>query len=182
MKIDWNIAGRGQGESGAQRAHSRTFCNLGTRLPISPRGRTLLAFSLLEIMIAVSIFFMAVFAILGLVSRSLAQARALQPMQIDANAVAAELSLTNRLEEGPVPDELIRHFEHMYPGYTCWGDIRLRENSSNLFEVFLEVGGVTGAKHVAKSKNTILLFRPMSQPRGPGNPGLPGRPGAPMTR
>jgi len=139
------------------------------------------AFSLLEVMIAVAIFFMAVFSILGLMSRSLAQARALQPMQIDANVVASELSLTNRLEEGPIPPEMIRNFEHMYPGYTCGGFIT--EIATNgLFRIDLEVGGVTADKHVARSKNQVILFR---QPvrRGPGNPGgLPGTPGAPALR
>ena len=43
-----------------------------------PRRRESRAFSLLEVMVAIGIFFMAVFAILGLVSSSLANARQLQ--------------------------------------------------------------------------------------------------------
>ena len=131
-----------------------------------------MAFTLLEIMIAVSIFFMAVFAILGLMSRSLAQARALQPMQVDANTVAAELSLTNRLEEGPIPEEIIRHFEHMFPNYTCTGMI-LEDRTNGLYKVELLVGGITSGKHVVESRNVIYLFRPMSARRGPGMPGAP---------
>src|SRR5882757_1011941 len=100
------------------------------------------AFSLLEVMIAVSIFFMAVFAILALTSRSLAQARSLQPLQVDASSVAAELSLTNRLEEGPIPPEIIEHFEKMYPHYTCGGTIT-EVGTNGLFQVDLEVGGLT---------------------------------------
>ena len=122
------------------------------------------AFSLLEVMIAVSIFFMAVFAILALTSRSLAQARALQPVQIDANTVAAELSMTNRLEEGPIPPELIAHFEHMYPNYTCGGFIT-EVGTNGLFEVDLEVGGVTAGKSVTRSHNKVYLFRPLSANR-----------------
>jgi hypothetical protein len=120
------------------------------------------AFSLLEIMIAVSIFFMAVFAILGLMSRSLAQARGLQPMQVDAGSVAAELSLTNRLEEGPIPDEIIQHFQHMYPNYTCSGTIT-EVGTNGLFQVDLIVGGMNAGKRVVTSESRILLFRPMSQ-------------------
>jgi len=136
---------------------------------LSPRsadhsGLASRAFTLLEVMIAVSIFFMATFSILALVSRCLAQARALQPMQVDANMVAAELSLTNRLEEGPIPPEIIQHFEHMYPNYTCGGTIT-EVGTNGFFEVDLEVGGVTAGKHVATSKNTVYLFRPMSQSR-----------------
>ena len=56
------------------------------------------AFSLLEVMIALAIFFMCVFAILSLVSRSVAQARNLRPIQIDATSALAQLSITNRLE------------------------------------------------------------------------------------
>ena len=113
-------------------------------------------------MIAVSIFFMAVFAILGLMSRSLAQARGLQPMHVDPASVAAELSLTNRLEEGPIPPELIQHFEHMYPNYTCGGTITER-GTNGLFQVDLEVGGLSAGKHIARSTMSIYLFRPMSQ-------------------
>jgi Tfp pilus assembly protein PilV len=128
------------------------------------------AFSLLEVMIAVAIFFMATFSILALVSRCLAQARALQPMQVDANMVAAELSLTNILEEGPIPPEIIQHFEHMYPNYTCGGTIT-EIKTNGFFQVDIEVGGVTSGKHVTSSKNTVYLFRPQSASRrgfGPG--------------
>ncbi len=122
------------------------------------------AFSLLEVMIAVSIFFMATFSILALMSRCLAQARSLQPMQVDANMVAAELSLTNRLEEGPIPPEIIQHFEHMYPNYTCGGMIS-EIGTNGFFQVDIEVGGLTAGKHITSSKNTVYLFRPLSTPR-----------------
>lgn len=138
--------------------------------------RGLMAFSLLEVMIALTIFFMAVFAILGLMSRSLSQARALQPMQIDATTVAAELSLTNRLEEGPIPPEIIRHFEHMFPNYTCTGTI-MEERTNGLFKVTIQVAGLTSGKHISVSQTEVLLFRPMSASRGglgmPGAPALP---------
>lgn len=127
-------------------------------MKIAPRSPTI-AFTLLEVMIAVAIFFMATFSILALVSRTIAQARYLQPMQVDAATVAAELSLTNYIEPGPIPPEIIQHFEHMYPNYTCGGTIT--EISTNgLFQVDIEVGGVTAGKHVATSKSSVYLFRP----------------------
>ena len=43
------------------------------------------AFSLLEVMIAIAIFFLSVFAILSLVSQSLSNARRLQRPQVDAS-------------------------------------------------------------------------------------------------
>ena len=56
-------------------------------------------FSLLEVMIAAGLFFIAVFAILGLVSQTLSNARRLQRPQVDASAVLAYYASTNSLKE-----------------------------------------------------------------------------------
>lgn len=125
---------------------------------------SLLAFTLLEVMIAVAIFFMATFSILALMSRSLAQARSLQPMQVDANMVVAELSLTNRLEEGPIPDDIVQHFQHLYPDYTCEGTIT-EVGTNGFFQVEVHVSGVTAGRHLLDSRNVNYLFRPNSTPR-----------------
>ncbi|HEY5913005.1 MAG TPA: hypothetical protein VJA21_20635 [Verrucomicrobiae bacterium] len=61
------------------------------------------AFTLIEVMIACGIFFMATFAILALVSQTLRNARALQRGDVDAGMAAAqvyETLKTNRLENG----------------------------------------------------------------------------------
>ncbi|HTL56062.1 MAG TPA: hypothetical protein VL361_10310 [Candidatus Limnocylindrales bacterium] len=61
------------------------------------------AFTLMEVMIACGIFFMATFAILALVSTTLRNARGLQRGDIDAGMAAAqvyEVLRTNRLEQG----------------------------------------------------------------------------------
>jgi hypothetical protein len=68
------------------------------RFARSRRRRT--GFSLLEVMIASGIFFMASFAILALVSQSLRGARSLQRPPVDAGMVAAILTATNRYELG----------------------------------------------------------------------------------
>lgn len=129
-------------------------------------GTTVAAFTLLEVMIAVAIFFMATFAILNLVGSSVRAARSLEPFSLDASSVVAELSLTNRLEEGEIPRDIIKHFEDMYPGYTCGGSItEIRTNG--LFEVELLVGGITAGHHVVASSSKVLLFRPASGSRGP---------------
>lgn len=60
-----------------------------------PRG-----FSLLEVMIAAGIFFMAIFTILALVSGTLRNARVLRRIDVDAGMVAAQLFKTNRVAEG----------------------------------------------------------------------------------
>jgi hypothetical protein len=64
--------------------------------------RTPRAFSLIEVMIACGIFFMATFAILALVSTTLRNARALQRGDVDAGMAAAQIYQTlktNRLAE-----------------------------------------------------------------------------------
>jgi hypothetical protein len=76
------------------------------------------AFSLLEVMIASAIFFMAVFAILGLVSSSLNNLRRLQRPLVDASVLASELSLTNKLTEGTDSGNLgdLLHVDERHPG------------------------------------------------------------------
>jgi len=123
------------------------------------------AFTILEVMIALAIFFMCVFAILGLVSRSLSQARSLKPVEIDAMSALAELSLTNRLEEGPIPIEIIQDFEGMYPGYTIGGDIT-EILTNGYFRIDFYVGGLTSTKKGAATTMSAELFRPQSQQQG----------------
>lgn len=60
------------------------------------------AFTLIEVMIALAIFFMAVFAILGLVSQLLQNARAFQNKKAPPISLvhAWKTSMTNRVSEG----------------------------------------------------------------------------------
>ena len=58
------------------------------------------AFSLIEVMIAIGVLFICVFAILGVISNGLRGARALQRPDVDAGSVAAYFSITNKHEEG----------------------------------------------------------------------------------
>jgi hypothetical protein len=57
------------------------------------------AFSLIEVMIAIGILFICMFAILGVVSQGLRGARMLQRPDVDAGSVAAYFSITNKHEE-----------------------------------------------------------------------------------
>ena len=122
-------------------------------LPIS-------AFTLIEVLIAMALFFVAVFAILDLTSQSIASARLLQSSHVDATSLAAAMSLTNRLEEGQLPSEVMAQFQEQYPGYTCNGNI-VEIGSNGLFQVDFEIYGVKGKKVVA-STMSIWLFRPDS--------------------
>jgi hypothetical protein len=76
------------------------------------------AFSLLEVMIACGIFFMAVFTILALVSNTLRNARGLRRLSVDAGMVAAQLCKTNRYVEGTDSGG----FGNAYPDYSWTTD------------------------------------------------------------
>ncbi|HVV70771.1 MAG TPA: hypothetical protein VHI52_04610, partial [Verrucomicrobiae bacterium] len=74
-------------------------------------------FTLMEVMIACGIFFMATFAILALVSTTLRNARSLQRRTVDAGMAAAqvfETLKTNRMEQGSLSGD----FGDTYPGYS----------------------------------------------------------------
>lgn len=129
----------------------------------SKSGRGMAAFTLLEVMIAVALFFMCVFAILGLVSRTLNQARNLEPLQMDATFAAAMLALTNRLEEGTLPGEIILQYEEMNPGYTVEGTIT-EVATNGLFRIDFMVGGLTAGRKVITGGSSMLLWRPLSPP------------------
>lgn len=76
-------------------------------------------FTLLEVMIAMGIFFIAVFTILELVATSLRNARLLEQPRVDCGLVMADLSLTNKLEVGADGGD----FDKLYPGYHWDQDI-----------------------------------------------------------
>lgn len=136
------------------RCGRRNFCHL------SRATRHGAAFSLVEVMIALAIFFMCVFAILGLISTVLRNARFLQSKKgVDAGLVAAQLCLTNKLTEGADSGD----FGDMYPDYSWVTDTYLAPNVTNgFFQVDIIVQRNSGSKPV-ESKMSILLFRPDSQ-------------------
>ncbi len=118
------------------------------------------AFSLLEVMIAVGIFFMAVFAILGLVSSSLENARRLRRPMVDASAVASQLSLTNKLVEGMESGDLSELLGKQYQGYQ-WTYAITEVQTNLLFQVDFIVQSPAVGKPVV-SKMSALYYRPQS--------------------
>jgi hypothetical protein len=91
-----------------------------------PQGttRARAGFTLLEVMIAVGVLFMCLFAVLALLTNSLASARRLQTHRdIDTGSIAGliyvQLANTNSLNEGPVDVDL----EEMFPGCKCTADL-----------------------------------------------------------
>lgn len=132
------------------------------------------AFTLLEVMIAVAIFFVAVFAILELVSQNLRYVQNLQKPQVDIASLAVELSLTNSLEPGIVNGD----FGDVYSN-ASWSREVYEAGTNGLFGAHFVVTEDNGSTR-ARTELTILLYRPNSE--GLQNRDL-GRPmGTPMGR
>jgi hypothetical protein len=123
----------------------------------SPAG-----FTLLEVMIAMAIFFMAIFAILGLTSRNLNMARSLHQNFADPGLLAAELSLTNRLEEGIDSGD----FGDLYPS-ARWTRETTLVSTNGLYLVDFVVQQQIG-KAPVESRLSILLYKPETGGAGAG--------------
>lgn len=126
-----------------------------TRLANSTQHSFASAFTLLEVMIACGIFFIAVFAILGLVSNCLRNARALRHIEVDAGMVAAQLSKTNRVTEGTLTGD----FGDTYHDYS-W-EMETQEFATNgLYQVDI----VVRKRGLANPVDTmsILVYSPES--------------------
>ena len=130
------------------------------RFRVHPR-----AFTLLEVMVAVGIFFLAMFTIIELMTRSLRAARALQLPGPTPGMVAAELTVaTNKLAEGVESGD----FGKAYPDYTWTREIRLDPESTNgLCQVDITVfHNLPG--QISESKLSILLWDQNWNANGPG--------------
>lgn len=119
------------------------------------------AFTLLEVMIAVGIFFMATFAILGLISTSLSNARRLQKPLVDASVLASQLSLTNKLVEGTVTGNLGNLLGKDYREYNYIIDT-VEVQTNHLYEVAFVIENA-GNRTVLSKLNTYM-YRPGSDP------------------
>jgi hypothetical protein len=113
--------------------------------------RAVAAFTLIEVLIAGGILFMCLFAILGLLSTTLSNARGLQRLPVDP---------TGMLDSGD--------FGELYPDYR-WISETNEVGTNGLFEVDFGVYRRSGGRAL-QSHMCILFYRPDS-PRRPGGPG-----------
>ena len=120
------------------------------------------AFSLLEVMIAIAILFVGTFAILGLISSSLANARRLQRPLVDASALVGQLSLTNQLTEGTFSGNLGDVLGKPYAQYSWQGEV-LEVGSNRLFQADFVIRNAFGNRDII-ARTTTLFFRPQSPP------------------
>lgn len=116
------------------------------------------AFSLLEVMIAIAIFFTSVFAILELTSQHLRTARILQTLDVDRTSLPSLLSMTNFLEIGPLPIDVKIAYEDAHPGVTVDGFID-EVATNGLFRVDYSIHWMS-ENSMRQSRNSILLWRP----------------------
>lgn len=114
------------------------------------------AFTILEVLVAVGVFFMCIFAILELTASSLRSARSLSKPQPDLGLLLTDLMLTNRLDEGSQSGD----FGESYPDARWQREIYLA-SSNGLYRVDFTISENTG-KAVLMSKSSILLWRPDS--------------------
>jgi hypothetical protein len=121
------------------------------------------AFTLIEVMVAVGLFFMAVFAILGVVTQGLGAARNLEIIAPHAGMLASELILTNQLHDGK---EESGDFGKAYPQYT-WERETVQARSNGLFEVVFHVyhRDKAGQRDEAAAMN-VLMYKPESPQKG----------------
>lgn len=124
--------------------------------PRSPRRHSS-GFSLLEVMIALLIFFLAAFAILDSTSQSLRAARGLQVNLPDIGPLMADLMLTNKLEEGVVEGD----FGDLYPDFT-WTRDTFQIATNGLFQLDITIRGFPQNRPF-ESTTSLLLWRPDSQ-------------------
>lgn len=122
-------------------------------------------FTLVEVMIALMIFFMAVFTILSLLSNTLRNARVLQRKTIDVGMVAAQIiGTTNRMTEGSLDGD----FGDAYPDYSWTADVFPDEVATNgLVHVDMVVLG-RGGNNKVDARMHILVFDPNFASKGLG--------------
>jgi hypothetical protein len=134
------------------------------------RPRGLIAFTLLEVMVACAVFFMVAFAILELVTQGLVAAKAIQQREPDPGIILASLSLSNALEEGSISGDYEDLAPGMYPGHR-WEAFIQEVGTNGLFEV-----NVLTFNQRKRSQNPTTIsaqfWRPQSKPGSASKPGL----------
>ena len=117
-------------------------------------------FSLIEVTIAMAIFFVCMFALLSLTTLSLKTARGLEFVEPDIGWVASELSLTNVVEEGFETGDFGEHYSgwdwtreiYMYPPLEeAGGDI----DDQGLYQVDITLKGPGGTSQ----RHSVLMYR-----------------------
>ncbi|MBI1178077.1 prepilin-type N-terminal cleavage/methylation domain-containing protein [bacterium] len=130
------------------------------------------AFTLMEVLIAMAIFFVAMFSVMNLMSRGLSMARSLQRDTPSPGMIAAELSqlaTTNRIDDGGTYEGDFKNLAgDLYKDYR-WVAQTYEFASNGLFKADIVVVGNHDG-HPYKRDMSVLLFSPRSAVSG----GFPG--------
>lgn len=122
------------------------------------------AFTLLEVIVACTIFFLVAFAVLELVTRGLGMAKSLQQREPDAGMLAAVYMQTNILVEEMASGDFEDLYPELYPGFT-WERATTEVGSNGLFQVDYAVyHGQKSRRGASETRMSILLFKPGSPP------------------
>jgi hypothetical protein len=127
------------------------------------RQRSRPGFTLLEVMIAVGILFMCLFAVLALTANSLASARKIQQHRdLDAGSFVGyfyvQLANTNRIDEGPADMDLGDSFPGFKTGLDCE-----KAGTNGLWQIEYRVAEPT--RH-AEVHGYFFVYNPNSQQTG----------------
>ena len=105
-------------------------------------------------MIAMAVFFIVVFAILGIVVQSVGAARALQQQQADCGIVASFWSLSNIVEEGYYSGDL----QEVVAGYSWEAEVPEPPGSNGLWLINIKVFRNDAKKGQVSETLSILKF------------------------
>ena len=130
------------------------------RLALNKSSRR--AFSLLEVMIAIGIFFVGSFAILSLVSQSLSNAQRLKHPLVDASAILSQLSLTNQFVEGNYSGNLGDILGKDYADFN-WQGVITEVRTNRLYNADFVIFNVKNP-HDPVAHTSALFFRTQSPP------------------
>jgi hypothetical protein len=140
-----------------------------SRALAAARGRK--AFTLLEVMVAMALFFMATFAILDAVNQGLRAARVIDRDVPDVSLLAPDLMLTNRLEEGVVEGDFRDYDPDDRYGTFSWSREVVRDPdpalTNGVFEVTFRITGLLEGKPY-ESTSVLRFWKPDSLVTVPG--------------
>ena len=133
-------------------------------MPFPPcrfRAGRLSAFTLLEVMIAIGIFFMVAFAVLALVSQCLSQARALQFSRTPIGAIASDAMLKSPLEDGTYNGD----FGDIFPDDRWEAEVYVPDFVTNETLKAIDLKVIRSGHSDPQGELMILKFQPDPPPR-----------------
>jgi len=127
--------------------------------PLAPHSA---AFTLLEVIVACSLFFMVAFSVLEIVTTGLVAARKLQRNEPHFEFLISSHVLTNQLTEGEFSGDFEEFVPKLYPGFT-W-QYQIEEVGSNGF--FRVDYAILDSTSGAKPRTLTTFFHKPASPPG----------------